>query len=123
MREAFPRPNTVTTDPDALKIYGSSEHSYHQASPHAVVVRLMWPFTCSSGHALSQVRPKSTDDVVTVVNIARTYRVPITAYSGATSLEGHFSGVISSPGILDRFSFASSFPQEVYALTCLAWTE
>jgi hypothetical protein len=40
-----------------------------------------------------QVRPSSTEDVVDIVNIARKYRVPIVAYSGATSLEGHFSGV------------------------------
>jgi hypothetical protein len=40
-----------------------------------------------------QVRPRSTLDVVKVVKIARKYRVPITPYSGATSLEGQFSGV------------------------------
>ena len=33
------------------------------------------------------------EDVVKVVNIARKYRIPIVAYSGATSLEGHYSGV------------------------------
>ena len=46
---------------------------------------------------LSQVRPKSTEDVVKVINIARKYRVPIVPYSGATSLEGHFSGVVAMP--------------------------
>ena len=35
----------------------------------------------------------STLDVVNVVKIAHKYRVPIVPYSGATSLEGHFSGV------------------------------
>ena len=39
-----------------------------------------------------QVRPRSTEDVVTIVNIARTHRIPIVPYSGATSLEGHFAG-------------------------------
>ncbi|TFK29816.1 D-lactate dehydrogenase cytochrome oxidoreductase [Coprinopsis marcescibilis] len=75
LRVAFNDPQAVATDPESLKIYGSSEHSYHPISPHAVIVR-----------------PKSTDDVVKVVNIARRYRVPIVPYSGATSLEGHFSG-------------------------------
>jgi D-lactate dehydrogenase (cytochrome) len=60
---------------NALKTYGSSENSYHPTLPHAVIVR-----------------PSSTLDVVTVVKIARKYRVPITPYSGATSLEGQFSG-------------------------------
>jgi imidazole glycerol phosphate synthase subunit HisF len=30
---------------------------------------------------------------VKVVNISRKYRIPIIASGGATSLEGHFSGV------------------------------
>jgi FAD/FMN-containing dehydrogenase len=46
---------------------------------------------------LLQVHPKSTEDVVKIVNIARKYRVPIVPYSGATSLEGHFSGVDAMP--------------------------
>ncbi|KXN85495.1 D-lactate dehydrogenase [cytochrome], mitochondrial [Leucoagaricus sp. SymC.cos] len=84
LRAAFPAPQSVTTDPDALKTYGSSENSYHPASPHAVIVR-----------------PTSTEDVVKIVNVARKYRVPITAYSGATSLEGHFSGHPSGSICLD----------------------
>ncbi|KAK2467017.1 hypothetical protein APHAL10511_001275 [Amanita phalloides] len=75
LRNAFPLPNAVVTDPKALEAYGSSENSYHPSSPHSVVVR-----------------PKNTDDVVSIVNIARKYRVPVVPYSGATSLEGHFSG-------------------------------
>ncbi|KAF8163177.1 FAD-linked oxidase-like protein [Crassisporium funariophilum] len=84
LRMALPSPKAVTTDVDSLKTYGSSEHSYHPASPHAVIVR-----------------PTSTEDVVKVVNIARQYRVPITPYSGATSLEGHFSGHPSGSICLD----------------------
>jgi FAD/FMN-containing dehydrogenase len=34
----------------------------------------------------------STEDVVKVVNVARKWRMPVTAYSGGTSLEGHFGG-------------------------------
>ena len=77
LRALFPA-NAISTDPDALKTYGSSPNSYHPESPHSVVV-----------HA------KSTEDVVKVVNVARQYRIPVVAYSGATSLEGHFSGVSS----------------------------
>lgn len=83
LRIAFPDAKAVSTDPNALKNYGSSPNSYHPASPHSVVVHV-----------------HSTEDVVKVVNIARKYHIPIVAYSGATSLEGHFSGVgdYLSPG-------------------------
>ncbi|KAJ7184328.1 D-lactate dehydrogenase cytochrome oxidoreductase [Mycena filopes] len=84
LRHTFPEPGKVDTNPDTVKTAGSSENSYHPASPHSVVVR-----------------PKSTEDVVKVVNIARRFKVPITAYSGATSLEGHFSGFPSGSICLD----------------------
>lgn len=35
------------------------------------------------------VYPRSTEDVVNIVNISREHLMPITAYGGATSLEGH----------------------------------
>ncbi|KAJ3534713.1 hypothetical protein NMY22_g6801 [Coprinellus aureogranulatus] len=76
LKRAFPDPKSVVTDAESLKTYGSSEHSYHPASPHAVIVR-----------------PSSTEDVVKIVNIARRFNVPLVPYSGATSLEGHFAGV------------------------------
>lgn len=38
LRLAFPNPNVVVTDENALKTYGSSENSYHPSSPHAVIV-------------------------------------------------------------------------------------
>ena len=84
LHDAFRDKNQVSTDPAVVKQYGSSPNSYHPASPHSVVV-----------HA------HSTEDVVKIVNIARKYRVPVVAYSGATSLEGHFSGVCGSSGSLD----------------------
>ena len=78
LRQALPEEGLVLTDPDSLQNYGHSDNSYHPTSPHSVVVR-----------------PRSTEDVVHIVNIARKYRIPIVPYSGATSLEGHFSGVRS----------------------------
>ncbi|EIM83944.1 D-lactate dehydrogenase cytochrome oxidoreductase, partial [Stereum hirsutum FP-91666 SS1] len=84
LRTLLPGEDAVATDPDELQSYGSSENSYHPTSPHAVVVR-----------------PKSTEDVVKIVNVAREYRVPITAYSGATSLEGHFAGYESRSICID----------------------
>ncbi|KAJ8482269.1 hypothetical protein ONZ51_g5470 [Trametes cubensis] len=75
LRKAIPREGAVNTDPVVLQLYGSSDKSYHPASPHSVVIH-----------------PESTEEVVEVVNVARKYRIPIVPYSGATSLEGHFSG-------------------------------
>jgi D-lactate dehydrogenase (cytochrome) len=76
LRKTFPDKHLVETDPEIVRFYGSSENSYHPTSPHSVVVRV-----------------HGTEDVVKVVNISRKYRVPVTAYSGATSLEGHYGGV------------------------------
>ncbi|THV01036.1 hypothetical protein K435DRAFT_963710 [Dendrothele bispora CBS 962.96] len=65
----------VSTDAEDLKLHGFSENDYHPGTPHTVVVY-----------------PRSTEDVVKVVKVATKYRMPIIAYSGATSLEGHFRG-------------------------------
>jgi len=39
------------------------------------------------------VHPESTEDVVKIVKIAVKYRMPITPYSGGSSLEGSFRAV------------------------------
>ncbi|KAG8813857.1 hypothetical protein FRC19_002137, partial [Serendipita sp. 401] len=80
LRALFPvtgkEKDKVSNDKKILETYGYSPNSYHSEHLHSMVVRVM-----------------STEDVVKVVNIARKYRIPVTAYSGGTSLEGHFSGV------------------------------
>ncbi|KAL1744203.1 FAD-linked oxidase-like protein [Schizophyllum fasciatum] len=84
LREAFPEEGRVVTDPIVTAQYGSSDNTYLPTSPHSVVVR-----------------PRSTEDVVTIVNIARTHRIPIVPYSGATSLEGHFAGYATGSICID----------------------
>jgi len=74
LREALP--GKIQTNPDILRAHGSSDNSYHPSFAHSVVVKV-----------------HSTEEVVKVVNISRKYRIPIIASGGATSLEGHFSGV------------------------------
>lgn len=39
------------------------------------------------------VHPESTEDVVKIVKIAAKYKMPVTPYSGGTSLEGNFRAV------------------------------
>ncbi|KAK7681772.1 hypothetical protein QCA50_015119 [Cerrena zonata] len=65
--------DVVSTDPDVLEVHGFSENDYHPGSSPSVVVF-----------------PESTEDVVKIVKIANTYRMPVIPYSGATSLEGHY---------------------------------
>ncbi|KAI0933110.1 hypothetical protein AcV7_004679 [Taiwanofungus camphoratus] len=73
LRETFPAEDAVSTDPEDLHVHGFSENDYHPGSSPTVVVF-----------------PQSTEDVVLIVKIANKYKMPITPYSGATSLEGNF---------------------------------
>ena len=66
----------VSTDESDLESHGISDWSYHEEKRPTVVV---WV--------------ESTEEVQEVVKIATKYRVPITPFSGGTSLEGHFSSV------------------------------
>jgi D-lactate dehydrogenase (cytochrome) len=106
LRDALPGKNRVQTSPESLQVHGSSDNSYHPSCPHSVVVMA-----------------HSTDDVVKVVNISRKYRVPITAYGGATSIEGHFTGVSFEQSSFITWVMLTfmtiSFLQVAYALTCL----
>ncbi|QRV74905.1 FAD-binding domain protein [Ceratobasidium sp. AG-Ba] len=77
----FPEGGVSTLD-DVLKSHGFSINSYHPSAPHSVVV---------FAH--------STEDVVKVVKIANKYLIPVTAFSGGTSLEGHYGGTPEVGGI------------------------
>lgn len=83
----------VGTNEDDREVHGSSENSYHPSFPHAAVVR-----------------PQTTEEVSKIMKIATKYRVPVTAYGGGTSLEGHFSGVgtMIILSVLFRFTICTS---------------
>lgn len=70
----------VSVDEADLESHGISDWSYHEEKRPTVVV---WV--------------ENTEEVVEIVKIATRYRVPITPFSGGTSLEGHFSSVSVSP--------------------------
>jgi len=86
----------VSTDPGDLQVHGFSANDHHQGL-------FLSPPTCHTdpncmiavGHSVV-VYPESTEDVVKIVKIATRFKIPITAYSGATSLEGHYRGVCLS---------------------------
>ncbi|ODN76548.1 hypothetical protein L202_05210 [Cryptococcus amylolentus CBS 6039] len=64
----------VSTDDADLETHGISDWSYHSAEKPTVVV---WA--------------NSTEEVQEIVKISAKYKVPITPFSGGTSLEGHYS--------------------------------
>ena len=66
----------VSTDKEDLETHGISDWSYHEEKRPTVVV---WV--------------ESTEEAQEVVFLSRKYKVPITPFSGGTSLEGHFSSV------------------------------
>ena len=76
IKHIFSEKNQVLTSVDVLESYGNSPNFYLHGAPHSIVVKAF-----------------STDDVVSVVNVAKKWRMPVTAWSGGTSLEGHFAGV------------------------------
>ncbi|KAL7423822.1 D-lactate ferricytochrome c oxidoreductase [Cryptotrichosporon argae] len=64
----------VSTNPDELLSHGVSANTYHAAAvPHVVVYA------------------ESTEDVSAVMKLAYEYGVPVTPFSGGTSLEGHIT--------------------------------
>ncbi|WWC65525.1 uncharacterized protein I303_108143 [Kwoniella dejecticola CBS 10117] len=64
----------VSTNPDELLSHGVSANTYHAAAIPNVVVYA-----------------ESTEDVSAVMKLANEYRIPVTPFSGGTSLEGHIT--------------------------------
>lgn len=87
LRGIFPDKDQVLTSADVLESYGNSPNFYLHGASHSVVVKTF-----------------STDDVVKVVMVAKKWRMPVTAWSGGTSLEGHFAGVSADLPFLTRVS-------------------
>ncbi|KAI9829300.1 MAG: hypothetical protein M1826_005764 [Phylliscum demangeonii] len=64
---------SISTDPDDLKAHGFSEWSTVNIARLPVVVAY----------------PKSTDEVSQIAKVCHRYRIPMVAFSGGSSLEGH----------------------------------
>lgn len=67
----------ITTEPSELASHSGSEWSSHPSLP--------------GDRPFCVVRPASTEDVSEIMKICHRRRIPVTAYSGGTSLEGHFA--------------------------------
>lgn len=88
LKRIFPDKDQVLTSTNVLESYGNSTNFYLHGASHSVVVKAF-----------------STDDVVKVVMVARKWRMPVTAWSGGTSLEGHFSGVSEALSFSHKFVY------------------
>ncbi|KAH8916649.1 hypothetical protein BT69DRAFT_1313989 [Atractiella rhizophila] len=80
LRDLLP-PECLSEDKEILESKAGSSWSYHPVleTPGAVIY------------------PRSTSDVLSIVQLANKYSIPLVPYSGGTSLEGHFNAPSSSP--------------------------
>ena len=95
LRASFDSDDAVSTHPEDLRIHGFSAHDHNPGENfHFSEFFHVFPHADLAGapHTVV-VYPRSTEDVVKIVKIAVKYRMPITAYSGGTSIEGQFRGV------------------------------
>ncbi|WVQ62942.1 uncharacterized protein L199_001091 [Kwoniella botswanensis] len=100
----------VSTDDDDLRSHGISDWSYHPAKKPTVVV---WV--------------ECTEEVQHVVKIAQKYKVPITPFSGGTSLEGHFSspfgGISLDVSYMDKILRVSESDGDVVVQPGVKWED
>ncbi|WVO12420.1 hypothetical protein L204_100019 [Cryptococcus depauperatus] len=100
----------VSTDNEDLETHGISDWSYHPAKKPTVVV---WV--------------ESTEEVQEVVKLAHKYKIPITPFSGGTSLEGHFSspfgGISIDLSILDKVLEVSEKDGEAHVQAGVKWED
>lgn len=75
-KEIVGEENISTTDAD-VKSHSGSEWSSHPSLP--------------GDQPFAVIKPRSTEEVSEIMKICHRRRIPVTAYSGGTSLEGHFA--------------------------------
>ncbi|AFR97691.1 D-lactate dehydrogenase (cytochrome) [Cryptococcus neoformans C23] len=100
----------VSIDDADLETHGVSDWSYHPAKKPTVVV---WVDT--------------TEEVQEVVKLANKYKVPITPFSGGTSLEGHFSspygGISLDVSAMDKILEVSELDGEARVQAGVKWED
>lgn len=73
------------------------------------------------------VRPASTQEVSEIIKVCHTRRIPVTAYSGGTSLEGHFAatkgGICIDFGRMDRILTVHEDDMDVVVQPSVGWEE
>jgi len=102
--------NVSTTDTD-LEHHAGSEWSTHIRNPGEK------PFLV--------VYPKTTEDVSKIMKICHQRQIPVTAYSGGTSLEGHFAptrgGICIDFAKMDKIVKLNKADMDVVVQPALGW--
>ena len=101
----------VSTEKSSLKYHSGSEWSSYD--------------TKENEHPFLVVFPSSTEEVSKIVKICHERRIPITAYSGGTSLEGHFSatrgGICIDFGRMDKILKLDKDDLDVIVQPAVGW--
>lgn len=101
----------VSTAEDDIKQHATSEWSSHQSDPEHK------PFCV--------VRPASTEEVSAVMKVCHARRIPVTGYSGGTSLEGHFTptrgGICIDFGRMDKIIALHDADLDVVVQPAVGW--
>jgi len=103
--------DNVSTKAGDLEYHSGSEWSSYTSKEHEKPFCIVFPAT--------------TDEVSRVVKVCHERRIPITAYSGGTSLEGHFSptrgGVCVDFGRMNRILKLNKADLDVVVQPALGW--
>ncbi|KAG0146065.1 hypothetical protein CROQUDRAFT_78120 [Cronartium quercuum f. sp. fusiforme G11] len=89
----------ISWNRDDLLLHGRTQWSYH--TPDSLPGAVLYP--------------RSTEDVVQIVQVASKYKIPLVPYSGGTSLEGHFNA--PSNKISTNFEIDENQLQPGYSFT------
>ncbi|KAH7126441.1 hypothetical protein B0J13DRAFT_148543 [Dactylonectria estremocensis] len=105
--------DNVSTAQGNLKSHSTSEWSSHPGNP--------------SHKPFCIIYPASTDEVSMIMKICHRHRVPVTGYSGGTSLEGHFEptrgGVCIDFGHMDKVLALHKEDLDVVVQPAVGWQE
>ena len=130
LKAAFPGPGAVSDDPVVVAPYGFSQNDYHPSwSARSWYISCVLTHLSTVSNHTVVVHPETTEDVAKIVKIAVKCKMPVTPYSGGTSLEGNFRAVRLAVFFSQVISIAQSrsfsIPSTrsaVYALICPGWT-
>jgi D-lactate dehydrogenase (cytochrome) len=109
--QAFLGQDGITTDDEELERHGFSSWATYNIETRPIAVAF----------------PKTTEDVSKMAKICHKYRLPMIAYSGGTSLEGHFSatqgGVCVDFAFMDQILAVHREDLDVVVQPAIGWQE
>ncbi|KAI9783180.1 MAG: D-lactate ferricytochrome c oxidoreductase [Peltula sp. TS41687] len=101
----------VSTKEDDLKLHSGSGWSTYSASPNERPFLVVYPAT--------------TDEVSRIMKVCHDRRIPVTSYSGGTSLEGHYAatrgGICIDFGRMDRIIELHKEDLDVVVQPAVGW--